>query len=371
MAEDAGGEKTLPASQQKKLRARQEGNVPRSPDLSSGLGLGVALLALTLLAKPTGQAMLELTRYYFGEADRLTLDKIPLSSLAIRGFYDLALCSLPFMLAMLVAGLAINIAQVGIIFTAKPLQLHFERLNIITGFGKFFSLRSVMELVKSILKLVFAGWVVWLAIHSRLPDFIAMMQMDPRSLIPAVGALVTAVWWRLALTLIIIGVFDYAFQRWQYERDLRMTRQEAKEELKELEGDPHIKRRIRQLQRQIAMQRMMAEVPKAEVVITNPTEFAIALRYDVATMNAPIVVAKGQRLMAQRIRDLAVEHDVPIIQKPELARTLYRMVDLNQTIPGPLFQAVAEVLSFVYSIDRRADKIKERNQFMTTMRKAV
>ncbi len=371
MPEDVGGEKTLPASPQKKMRAREEGNVPRSQDLSSGAGLAVALLALMLLAGHTGRSMLAATQYYLGEADRLTLDKVSFSALALRSFYDLALCALPFMIAMLAAGLAINIAQVGILFTTKPLQPRLDRLNIVSGLGKFFSVRSLMELVKSILKLVLAGWVVWLAMRSRLPDFVALMQMSPHSVVGAVTALVVAVWWRVALTMIVIGVFDYGFQRWQYERDLRMSREEAKQEVKELEGDPHIKRRIRQLQRQIAMQRMMAEVPKAEVVITNPTEFAVALRYDVAVMSAPVVVAKGQRLMAQRIRDLAAEHDVPVVQKPELARALYRMVDLNESIPGTLFQAVAEVLSFVYSIDRRADKIRERNQFMENMRKAV
>ncbi len=371
MPEDTGGEKNLPASPQKKQRAREEGNIARSQDLTSGVALGAALLALVLLAHPMMNTLIEAMRYYMGNADRLMLNKLPAAALASRSLLDYGLAALPIMVVLLAAGVAINLAQVGFIFTAKPIQPKLDRLNIFSGMKKFFSLRSLIELVKSILKLTFAVWVVWLALRSRLPDFLALMNMPPDGLSAAVGALVVAVWWRIALALLVIGVFDYGYQYWQHERDLRMTREEAKQEMREMEGDPHIKRRVRQIQRQIAMKRMMAEVPKADVIITNPTEYAVALRYNMAEMNAPVVIAKGQRLTAQRIRELGEKHHVPIVQKPELARVLFRTVDLNQSIPETLFHAVAEILSFVYGIDRRAEKIRERQWLMRDLRTAV
>jgi flagellar biosynthetic protein FlhB len=158
-----------------------------------------------------------------------------------------------------------------------------------------------------------------------------------------------------------LGVLDFGFQRWQYGRDLMMTVQEAKEEMKQLEGDPRIKQRIRQIQRQMAMKRMMAEVPEADVIITNPIRFAVALRYDPKTMDAPVVIAKGARLLAQRIREIAEEHDVPIVEKPELARALFKSIDVGQPVPEDLFRAVAEVLAFVFKIDRREEKRHERS----------
>lgn len=177
--------------------------------------------------------------------------------------------------------------------------------------------------------------------------------------------LVLVVWFRVVVAMLVLGTIDFAFQRWQYGRDLMMTVQEAKEEARQFEGDPRIKQRIRQIQRQMALRRMMAEVPRADVVVTNPIRFAVALRYDMANMQAPIVVAKGARLLAKRIREIAEEHDVPIVEKPELARALFKSIEVGQAVPHDLFRAVAEVLAFVYRIDRREEKIRERAKFNT------
>ena len=190
------------------------------------------------------------------------------------------------------------------------------------------------------------------------------MELTPLGLVSASSQLVAAVWWRIALAMLVLGVLDYGFQYWQHGQDLRMTHREAREETKEMEGDPHVKRRIRQLQRQIAAQRMMAEVPEADVIITNPTHYAVALRYDLEHMQTPVVTAKGARLIAQRIRELAIGHDVPIVQKPELARTICRTVEVGDPIPEGLYHAVAEVLSFVYQIDRREAKIRRAEGFV-------
>ena len=221
---------------------------------------------------------------------------------------------------------------------------------------------SFVELVKSILKVALCVWIVWLTVKTRPQQFIDLMAATPQGLPGAVGGMIVTIWWRVAAAMFVLGLLDYGFQRWQYERELMMTTQEAREELREFEGDPRIRQRVRQIQRQMAMQRMMGEVPRADVVITNPTEYAVALRYDAASMRAPVVVAKGARILAERIRSIAVENDVPIVRKPELARTLYRTIDINQPVPEDLFRAVAEVLAYVYQIDRREQKIRERKE---------
>jgi len=228
-----------------------------------------------------------------------------------------------------------------------------------------------VELVKSVAKLVVVSYVVYLTVKGRWDHLMMLSYLPPLAIAKAVADLVFVVWFHAVLVIAVLGLLDYAFQRWQHEQDLRMTVQEAREELKEMEGDPRIRQRVRQIQRQIAMQRMMAEVPAADVVITNPTTYAIALRYDMGEMDAPAVTAKGARLLADRIRELAVQHDVPIVEKPDLARTLYRTVEIGQSVPESLYLAVAEVLRFVYEIDRRTEKTRERETFMTSMRLAA
>ena len=360
MADDTGGEKSLPASGQKIQRAREEGNVARSQDLSAGIALAVALVALVFFGQASFDTMLDASRYYLGHAHELTLDQTTPLQLTVGALRFVALATLPIALLLLATGMLINVAQVGFLMTSKPLVPKFSRIDPISGMQRFFSLRSAIELVKSILKLVLVLAVVWFAIRNRVEEFVVLQAMTPTAVLYSVSDLVYAVWWRIALVMVLLGLADYGYQRWQHLQDLRMTQQEARQESKEMEGDPQIKRRVRQLQRQIAMQRMMKDVPSADVIITNPVRFAVALRYDMGNMDTPIVVAKGARKMAERIRDLATEHNVPIVQKPELARALYKSIDVGQGIPENLFRAVAEVLSFVYRIDRRRDKIRER-----------
>lgn len=360
MAEDVGGEKSLPASPMKRQRAREEGNVTRSQDLSSSMALLASLVALMMLGPYTIRVMVELSHYYISNAYEIGSNPMPVQSVALRALYYMFLCTAPFLVVMLTVGIAMNLMQVGFLFTAKPLQPKFNRLNPFTGLQKFFSPRSLVELAKNLAKLTLVCVLIWFTMRSRWEQLVYLIYLTPMGLLNAVGALVVAVWWRIALAMLILGLIDYGYQWWQHEQDLRMTVREAREEMKELEGDPNIKRRVRQLQRQIAMQRMMSDVPKADVVITNPTEYAVALRYDLTEMKAPVVVAKGARLTAQRIRDLAGTHSVPIVQKPELARALFRTVEIGQVIPEDLFHAVAEVLAFVYQIDRREEKLHER-----------
>lgn len=360
MAEDTGGEKSLPASAQKIQKSRLEGNIAKSQDLSGGIALATGLLALVFFGPMAMEQILDSGRYYLGHAHELTLDKTDLLPLSVGVLRYLAYATLPLALMMMAVGLFVNLIQVGILFTSKPITPKLSRINPLSGFQRFVSIRSLVEFVKSLAKLVLVVAVVWLSLQGRVEEFVVLMAMTPLGILSGVAGLVFSIWWRIALVMILLGIADYGYQRWQHLQDLRMTHQEARLETREMEGDPQIKRRVRQLQRQMATQRMMQDVPDADVVITNPVRFAVALRYDMTGMQAPVVVAKGARKVAEKIRDLATEHNVPIVQKPELARALYRSIDVGQGIPEHLFRAVAEVLSFVYGIDRREAKIQER-----------
>lgn len=360
MAEESGGEKSLPASQQKIQRAREDGNIAKSQDLSSGIALAVALLGMVLFGPSIMDTLLGAGRYYLHNAPDLTPDKQSLVGIATGALWVVALCTLPIALLLVVTGVLTNLFQVGLLLTAKPLTPKFSRLNPISGLQRFVTLRSLVDLVKSILKLVLVVLVVWIALRNRVDEIVMLMSLTPMGILKGVSGLVFSVWWRIAAVMILLGLFDFGYQRWQHLQDLRMTHQEVRQESKELEGDPHIKRRVRQLQRQMATQRMMKDVPQADVIITNPIRFAVALRYDMAEMETPIVVAKGARKVAERIREIATENNVPIVQKPELARALYKSIEVGDRIPENLYRAVAEVLSFVYGIDRRRDKIRER-----------
>ena len=370
MAEEAG-EKRLPASAQKRRRAREEGKIARSQDLSSAAALLVALIALRFLGAGMFTRMEAITRHYLSQADYILLSSGTMQRVALEALWQAAPMLLPFMIIMILGGIAANVLQVGILVTGKPLTPKLQNVNPFSGFGNLFNAQALVKLLRSLILITVVVYIVWLTMRGRLDYIVTLMEQTPRSLVPAVGALVFLIWWRCVLAMLVIGALDYGFQYWQNERRLMMTHQEAQEELKQFEGDPQIKRRIRHVQRQIAMQRMMANVPTADVVITNPTQYAVALRYNVNAMAAPVVVAKGARLVAERIRDLAVEHDVPIVQKPELARTLYRTLEVDEPVPERLFRAVADILAYVYRIDRRAEKIRERSQVWGTTPQAA
>ncbi len=360
MADQPASEKVLPPSPRKLQQAREKGNVARSTDLNSGFLLLVAGIGLYVLGPLAIGRLLVMTRYYFGDAWTISVLPGDMQPLLIQAMLLAAPVVLPFMVLLMAASILINVSQIGFLFSGQAMQPKLERLNPIRGFQRFVSVRALVELIKSLTKLSAIGYITFLTVRPRVPDILALMHSSPLASGIGVWDVLFAVWWRVGLAMILIGLFDFAFQRWQHQRDLRMTRQEAQDELKQLEGDPRIKQRVRQIQRQMAMQRMMADVPEAEVVITNPTRFAVALRYEAGEMAAPTVVAKGARRTAERIRELAIEHEVPIVERPELARALFRDIEIGGHVPENLFKAVAEVLAYVYEIDKRESKIAER-----------
>ena len=367
MPEESGGEKTLPASPRKRQRARERGNVAKSQDLNSAWAMLVALGTLWLIGPTMLERMCDSTRYYFRFAAQLPVAPETMPQTMLVAVVHLVRIVLPFFIAMVVAGLSINIMQVGFLVAPQALEPKFNKLNPFTGLSKFFSIRSFVELLKSLAKLIVTSYVVYLTMRSRWENFMALASLTPIAIVHGVAGLVAVIWFRVALVMLSLGLLDYAFQRWQHEQDLKMTVKEAQEEMKELEGDPRIRQRVRQIQRQMAMQRMMKDVPTADVVITNPTTYAVALRYDMEEMDAPTLTAKGARLVAQRIRELAVEHNVPVVERPELARAIFRTVEVGHPVSEDLYQAVADVLKFVYEIDRRAEKVQERQAFLQSL----
>ena len=287
-------------------------------------------------------------RYLLMGGELLTPGNIGSLSLAVFG--DYFLLTLPLFLTALLTGLLVNYLQVGFLFTAEPLNPQLSRLNPVEGFKKNFSKRSLFELVKLLLKIFLVGLVVFLFIRNNLETLLLTLYQDAGGLWQTVSSLTLNMSLRIAVVFFALSLMDYLYQRYEYNQNLKMTKQEVKEEFKQSEGDPQLRGRLREQQRKIAMQRMMHDVPSATVVITNPTALAVAIRYREAEDEAPVVVAKGAALMAKRIREVAAEHGVSLVENKQVARMLYDQVEIGQEIPVELYQAVAEILALVYKL---------------------
>ncbi len=262
----------------------------------------------------------------------------------------------PVIATSFVAGLVTNLAQVGLVLSAEPLAPRLSRIDPAAGMARLFSGRAFAELLKSCAKVIIIGYYGYVTLRQDYPLLVATGAMEPGQILATVGSLALRLGFRVGIALAVLAALDYAYQRWEFEKSIRMTKQEVKEELRQTEGDPLLRARIRARQRQIAMHRMMEDVPKADVVVTNPVHLAVALKYDPATMKAPKVVAKGARLLAQRIRELAARHNIPIVENKPLAQALYKAADVGREIPAHLYKAVAEILAYVYYLDRRAGR---------------
>ena len=346
-------DKTEAATPRRREEARQEGQVARSVELNSALVLLSALLILrlagpTLVDRIRGVAINSFT--HFPTHDLVVGD---VSSDLVRLLLQVGTAIAPLLIGVAVVGFISGAVQVGLVISSKPLQIKVERLNPFAGIARMFSLRAAVELAKSIAKIVIVGYIVYSFIRDRYSDIAGLPGGDYLTTCSQIGQLTWELLLRSCVALLVIAAFDYLFQRMQLEKQLRMTKQEVKEDFKRTEGDPLVKSRIRQRQREMSQRRMMQEVPKADVVVTNPTHYAVALKYEADTNPAPVVVAKGQRLIAQRIREIAEEHGVPIVENVELARTLYMSVEVGDQIPAELYRAVAEILAYIYRLSKR------------------
>lgn len=350
MAEDSDLERTEPASPRRLQEARDKGNVPRSKELSTFAELIVAAAVLIMMGPQLAQGMTDLMRRTL-TFDRQAFEQQDFMwNTLIQSTLDMLMLFFPLLLLLLVIVLAVPMVMGGWLFSVEALQPDFGRANPMKGIGRLFSVTSLAELGKALAKSLLVGlvgfWVIW---HYRA-EILGLGAEPLTSGIVHLGSMMSWAFIFITAAMILIVALDVPFQLWDYYRKLRMTKEEVRQEAKESEGDPQLKARIRAVQREAARRRMMAQVPKADVIVTNPTHYAVALKYDEKSMRAPRVLAKGSYLLAERIRELGAEHNIPILRTPPLARALYRHAELEQEIPAALFAAVAEVLAYVYQL---------------------
>ena len=342
------GEKTEEPTAKKRADARKKGQVARSQELNSAFVLLVGFFGLKLLWDSIYGTIATYTTYVFTNLNQ-TVDTENILHIFIGIVIILAKTAFPIMIFIMLIGLAINFFQVGLNFNTESIEFKLDKLNPINGFGRIFSKRSLVELVKSFFKILVIGFFLYRFIHEQILAMPQFMFFDLTTSLALVAEIIFQMAFIVIGVIMIMAVMDYGYQKWQTTQDLKMSKQEVKDEMKQTEGDPQIKGKIRQKQRQMAMARMMKEVPKADVIITNPTHYAVALSYEQG-MTAPVVVAKGQDLVAQRIKEIGREARVPIIENKPLARTLYAAVQVGDSVPQELYQAVAEVLAYVYRL---------------------
>ncbi|MDZ7373520.1 MAG: flagellar biosynthesis protein FlhB [candidate division KSB1 bacterium] len=350
MPEESYQERTEQATPKRREEARQKGHVAKSVELNSAFVLLAWILMLYALSGSWLMGLASQWRRYFGSLSRVSITPDSVEGVLGTALLDLARFLAPALGVLLGAAVLANLAQVGFVFSGEPLVPKMERINPVQGARRLLSTRSLVELVKGLLKLLLVGWIVYGVLKGEKERILLLADQSPLQILSFIAAVSFKVGLRASLVLLALALADYGYQRFEYERSLRMTRQELKEELKQTEGDPLIKARIRSIQRALARRRMMKRVPESDVVITNPTELAVALKYDPKTMNAPTVVAKGARKLAQRIKEIAQAHGVPIVENKPLAQLLYRSVDIGMEIPVEAYQAVAEVLAYVYRL---------------------
>ncbi|MBI2060195.1 MAG: flagellar biosynthesis protein FlhB [Nitrospirae bacterium] len=346
--------KTEAPTAKRRSEAQSQGQVARSKEISNVVVLFASLLALYWF----GSKMFEGLGAFMGQ----TFSHLHQPDFTLQGFYSYAIgiatisakIIAPILIVLLIAGVLGNIAQVGFIFSTESLTPNLAKLNPLMGLQRLISLNGFVELAKSSVKLVVVGAVAYLVVKKELKLIPYITDMS----VPAIAAYILKVATKLfiyiGLIMVVIAILDYAYQKWEHEQSLKMTKEEVKDEFKQREGDPQVKSKMRQKQREAAMKRMMQEVPKADVVITNPIFLAVAIKYDSGSMTAPVVVAKGARLIAERIRDLAKANGVPIWVDQYLARELYDRVDIGGQIPVEVFAAVAQVLAHIYRMKNKA-----------------
>ncbi|ANN71866.1 flagellar biosynthesis protein FlhB [Bordetella bronchialis] len=350
MAEESDLEKTEAASPRRLEKAREEGQVPRSRELSTFLVLATGVAVLWGGGAYIYQSLDGIMRHALGFEPDLARDtNVMLTSAAESGWQGL-ITALPILGLLGVAGVFAGLLLGGLVWSGKPLEFNFNKLNPLTGIGRMFSWQTVVELAKAISKALVVGGVAAATIWHYIDEMTGLMHAAPAAALANMLNLIGLCCAFAVASLLLIALLDVPWQIFSHAKKLRMSKEDVKQEFKESEGDPMIKARMRQLQRQAARRRMMAEVPKADVVVTNPTHYAVALRYSDGDMAAPRVVAKGMGEIAARIRELAQENRVPMLEAPPLARALYRHVELGQEIPAALYTAVAEVLAWVFQL---------------------
>lgn len=350
MPDESFQEKTEPATPRRRREAREKGNVARSTEVNSAVVLLAGMAALYFFGSMLSGKLIYAMQWIFKRISvvELTPDDVP--GFVLAGLKYMGSILSPIVFTVMIAGVLASLVQGGFVFAGEQLRPKLSKINPISGLKKIFSARSLVEVIKGLFKILIVGAVGYSVLRGELDTIPLLIDWDVSQIVAFVGHVGFKLSMRISLILLILAGFDYAYQKMEFEKKLRMTKQEVKEEFKRSEGDPLIKARIRSVQREMARKRMLSEVPKADVVITNPVHLAVALKYEPEKTKAPVVVAKGARLIAEKIKEIARSHDIPIVDNKPLARLLFRTTEIGSEIPYELYKAVAEILAYVYQL---------------------
>ncbi len=341
-------EKTEKATPKKRQDTRKKGQVAKSQDINTALVLLAVFLTLYFTGEKMIQDLLNIFRYSFRELLVLEMTPENIYKICVDMTQQVAGALAPAMAAAVVAAVAANFLQFGFLFSAEPIRPKLEKINPIKGFKRIFSLRALVEFLKSSLKIICLGFVVASVLWKKKEDIFVLSLLPVGKGLAVVADLTIRMGLISAVVLLFLAILDYMYQRYDFEKNIRMSKQDIKDEFKNTEADPLIRSRIKQRQREMAARRMMQEIPDADVVITNPTHYAVALKYDETKRDAPYVVAKGADYIALKIKSVAEEHGVVIVENRPLARSLYEQTEIGDEIPEEFFKAVAEILAYVY-----------------------
>lgn len=351
-----GGEKTEEPTSKKLEDARKEGQVAKSKEIGNAFGILALFLILKIYIGSMGTRFLELFSAVYGQIPSISTlysGNLPIAALQVlikSMMLQMIIIAAPIFLVGVVVAFVCDVAQVKWRPTSKPMQPKFSKLNPMKGFARIFSPGSLVELLKSVLKLAAIGYMVYSYLKGRIGQIFLLYDISIGQAIELIGDVVIELGIRIAAVYMIIAMLDYAYQKYKFKQDMKMTKQEVKDEYKNQEGDPQVKGKQKQRMREASMRRMMQQLPEADVVITNPTHYAVAIKYDPDKYDAPYVIAKGENYLAQRIKDIARDNKIEIVENKPLARMLYANVEIGGLVPPELYQAVAEVLAFVYHL---------------------
>lgn len=351
MADDSFQEKTEQATPRRREKAREKGQVAKSADLSAAGIICLGFTALFMVGPQLVDRLQGMMRHTMANASVIAKSDPTFQTFFTTNISQFIIAMAPLFLAMTAIAFAINVVQIGFRISTKAMEPKFDKLNVLSGLKRLFSMKSAVQLVRDPLKLTAVGLIGFFAIKKEFDGFFILPHMNPSELSSTLARLALIIALKIGVAILIIGVLDFVYQRYEFEKSIRMSKQEIKDESKDTEGSPEVKARTRQLQRQMARQRMMTAVPEADVVVTNPTHLAVAIKYDPGDMQAPLILAMGKRLVAEKIKELARKHDIPMVENKPLAQALFKMCEVGDFIPAKFYQVVAEILAHIYRID--------------------
>ncbi len=350
MPDSDKSQKTEQPTPKRKREAREKGNVAKTKELGTVFILGASLIIFHFYGKQFLHHLFELMQWPLRSCGQMTLGELNFINLIYVIEKKLIPILLPVFLFLAAFAFLANYCQVGFLLATESMKPDLNKLNPVEGFKKFFSLKSLVELIKSIFKMGVIGFIAYVTVKGELANLPLLTEMGVNSIFSYICQITFKILLRSTIALLIMSILDYIYQRYQWNKDLMMTKEEVKEEMKQTEGDPKVKSKIRSAQQQMARQRMMNKVPEADVIVTNPEHLAVALRYEADVMTSPAIIAMGAGFIAEKIKEIAREHNIPIVEDKPLAQVMYKTLEVGDVIPQHLYQAVAEILAYVYKL---------------------